>query len=334
MRHGLLIAMILALIGCGTITNQYTPENTAEAPLAAGAGRIIFSTGAARGCVSESTYLKLLPEGASYDDKEIARFSVDSYALKSDFADHQGNLHMIAIPAGHYYLAPLMDNPVIHSVDHPLATLAVAAGETVYLGEYYMPEACTLTQLYEVHDQMIRDMELLKSKVPRFDTSQVDRRLMVLSGGGVEPATGVYARDPLADPNVFMLKWAEYQPAEGYESVEWHPLAGARKRPLFVSSDAPPITAADIESTRAISCQTAIGNSGYGVSVVFSERSALRMREMTRGHTDGLLARLLQGKALLAARVHEELPREMTLCAEGVGTLDNATRLARMLAGK
>jgi hypothetical protein len=177
------ITIVLMLGGCGTITNQYAAERTAEAPLPSGSGRIVLSTGAPAKCVSMSTYLRMLPAMASASEKQIALVSIDSYALKSDFADHQGNLHVLPIPAGSYYFEPRTDNPVVRSVVQPKATFSVTAGETVYLGEFYMLEACSLSTLYEIHDQMARDMALLKSKDPLFDTSKVTKRLMVLSGG-------------------------------------------------------------------------------------------------------------------------------------------------------
>jgi hypothetical protein len=182
MRKLLPLAIALVLGGCGTVINRYAPEAIADAPIPAGSGRIILSTGAPRGCSSAPTYLKLLPEGATLREQELARPNVDSFALKSDFVDHQGNLHVIAVPAGNYYFAPWIDNPDIHPVRQPKATFSVAAGETVYLGEYYMPQSCGLSTLYEINDQMTRDMTLLKSMAPRFDTLRVTKRLMVLSG--------------------------------------------------------------------------------------------------------------------------------------------------------
>jgi hypothetical protein len=183
--RGLLLPLVTALIlsACGTLKSPYAPERMSAATPPAGSALIVFSTGAPRKCVSESTFLKLLPEGASERDKEIARVSVDAWVVKSDFTDHQGTLQVIAVPAGNYYFTPSVDSTVIRTVLQPKATFSVAAGETVYLGEYDMLEACTLSALYEVHDQMTRDMALLKRKDPRFDTSKVTKRLMVLSGG-------------------------------------------------------------------------------------------------------------------------------------------------------
>jgi len=183
MRRLLPLAILLILSSCGTLKNPYAPEKLATTTAPAGAGLIVFSTGAPRTCVSEPTFLKLLPEGASDRDKEIARVSVDAWSMASDFADHQGNLHAIAIPAGSYYFTPSVDSTVVRTVLQPKALFSVTSGETVYLGEYYMLEACTLSALYEVHDEMTRDMALLKSKDSRFDPSKVTKRLMVLSGG-------------------------------------------------------------------------------------------------------------------------------------------------------
>lgn len=179
-RAQLPIAITLLLAGCGTLTNRYAPEAIADGPLPAGAGLIVFSTGAPQKCQQAATYLDLMPEGAS---KPIAFASVDSYIVKSDFADHQGSLHAIPLPAGQYYFTPRTDNPLVRSVLQPKASFSVAAGETVYLGEYYMPQACTLSALYEIHDQTTRDFPLLKSKAPRLDTSKITTRLMVLTGG-------------------------------------------------------------------------------------------------------------------------------------------------------
>jgi hypothetical protein len=182
-RRQLPIAIMLLLGGCGTLTNRYAPEVLAEAPLPPGSGLILFSTGAPHKCQQTATYLNLLPEGASVRDKPIASASVDAYIVKSDFADHQGNLHAIPVPAGNYYFTPWTDNPLVRSVLQPKASFSVAAGETVYLGEYYMPQACTLSALYEVHDQATRDLPLLESKAPRLDSANITKRLMVLSGG-------------------------------------------------------------------------------------------------------------------------------------------------------
>jgi hypothetical protein len=183
MRKLLPLAIVLTLGGCGIATNRYAPNMATDAVVPAGSGVIVLSTGAPTKCVTVSTYLKLLPEGASDRAEEITRVSVDAYILKSDFADHQGNLHVLPVPAGSYYFVPRTDNPVIRAVTQPKTTFSVAAGETVYLGEYYMSQACALSTQYEVRDEMTRDMGLLKSKDPHFDTSKVTKRLMVLSGG-------------------------------------------------------------------------------------------------------------------------------------------------------
>lgn len=177
------LAIALILSGCGILSNSNAPENMRSATPPPGSGLIVFSTGAPGKCVSQPTFLKLLPQGASEQGKGIARADIDASVLKSDFADHQGNLQVIAVPAGNYYFAPWIDSNVVRTVTQPKATFSVAAGETVYLGEYYMLQACTLSALYEVHDQMERDMALLKSKDPRFDTSKVTKRLMDLAGG-------------------------------------------------------------------------------------------------------------------------------------------------------
>src|SRR5262249_32647953 len=94
-----------------------------------------------------------------------------------------GNLYVIPLSAGTYYFMPWTNDPLVRPILQPQATFSVAAGETVYIGEYYMSASCQLTTLYEVRDQTTRDMALLKSKDPRFDASKVTTRMMVISGG-------------------------------------------------------------------------------------------------------------------------------------------------------
>jgi len=175
-------ALVLLLSGCGTMTNRYAPEKWTAAAPAEGTGLILFSTGAPERCTMAATFLKLLPEGKPYHFAETALPSVDAYVLKSDFADHQGNLHLIPVPAGQYYFAPWTANPYLVPTKVPKASFSVAAGEIVYLGEYFMPVACSTTTLGRISDQKQRDLALLKSKNPNVDTTHVVTRLMVFNG--------------------------------------------------------------------------------------------------------------------------------------------------------
>jgi len=182
-RAVLAIAIVVLLAGCGTVTSEYEPSNVVDAPPPCGSGLIVFSTGAPSRCVHLATYLELRPEGGSGREKPLARAGVDSYIVKSDFEDHQGNLHVMPVPAGRYYLATWTDNPLVRQVTQPKAVFSVEAGESVYLGEFYMRQGCGFEQRYEVNDQITRDLALLKSKASRIDPSKITKRLMELSGG-------------------------------------------------------------------------------------------------------------------------------------------------------
>jgi hypothetical protein len=167
--------------GCGTLSNYYDPAKISESQLMAKSGIVILSAGAPEHCMSIAMFLKVLPETINYYGTPAASLPVDVYTVKSDFKDHHGSLHAVSLPAGNYYLAPVISNPNVRAVKLQIAKFSVAAGEVVYLGEYFMPVACVFNPRVEFRDQQKRDLELLALKNPQLAKSKIVVRPPTLS---------------------------------------------------------------------------------------------------------------------------------------------------------
>ena len=142
-----------------------------------------------------------------------------------------------------------------------------------------------------------------------------------------------FVRAPTSDPNVFALKLAETDPTQGYERVAWHPLAGARSDTVFVSPNAP-VSGSDIVGTSVVyPCDLGLGSPGYGVWVFFLPSSHARVRKFSGERRDGLVAVLVEGKAIMVARMRGEISNRMQICPDSASR-EEATRLARVLAGE
>lgn len=112
--------------------------------------------------------------------------SVDVYTLKSDFSDHQGNVHAIVLPAGHYYIAAWVANIYVRPIRVPKADFSVTAGEVVYLGEYFMPTACSFSATRsELRNKKDRDLQLANQKAPGLANFEVVTRIARFTGWAV-----------------------------------------------------------------------------------------------------------------------------------------------------
>jgi hypothetical protein len=185
LRRGLLGVAAVALAiaaGCGSVENRsgaqkfvYTQEQEKGAV-------IVLSAGANEKCFSFATRLKLLRADAPYNGPAIAFLPVDSYAVKSEFSDHQGYLHVLRLPPGSYYLAPYINNPALEMKEVPRADFSVSAGEVAYLGEYFLQRACGLSGSAVFRDQWERDMALLKARNPALAQAPIARRVLGFTG--------------------------------------------------------------------------------------------------------------------------------------------------------
>lgn len=177
--------MSALLMGCGTLSNRYDPRKTSEPQISEKLGVIILSAGAPEKCIVTGTFLKVLPDTATYNSKWLELLPVDGYAIKSDFSDHHGFLHAVSLPPGKYYLAPWIANNYVSAVSVPKAEFSVAAGEVVYLGEYYMPVSCVLNPRSVFRDQQERDLALLARMNPALAKAKIVPRIPTFSGYAV-----------------------------------------------------------------------------------------------------------------------------------------------------
>ena len=165
MKRLAMLAPALLLISCGVLKNKDNPSNLDLGGRPSNFGTIIISTGAPTRCISSATRLWIL----SVDRKKPthdAMLNVDGSATKSDFADHQGSINAVNLPAGNYRMIPWAINPMETAIKTPEATFSLSAGETLYLGEYFMPSSCSFSNRVVFRDQRERDLALAVSRNP------------------------------------------------------------------------------------------------------------------------------------------------------------------------
>jgi hypothetical protein len=180
---GVIAACLGVLIaGCGTVSNRHGAATVDSAHIPGGSGIAIISTGAPSKCFTAATFMKVLSWDSGYSDSAVTSFGVDGYSVESDFADHQGRLNVLVLPAGKYYLAATIANPHVKPTKLTRYDFEVAAGETVYLGEYFQSVSCTLYPVAQIRDQEARDLTLLAEKNPALAKSTIVKRLLKPDG--------------------------------------------------------------------------------------------------------------------------------------------------------
>ena len=185
MKYLFVCFLVILVPGCASINNRLDPSRISLTQVPSNSGIIIISAGAPKRCVTTSTFLKVLPATSKYNNAPIALLGVDSYALKSDFADHQGNVHTLALPAGDYYLAAWIANPYVTALRVPKADFSIRAGEVVYMGEYFMDVACAWNTVSNYRDQRERDLLILRIKNPELGNTTIITRIPRFSGYAV-----------------------------------------------------------------------------------------------------------------------------------------------------
>ena len=85
--------------------------------------------------------------------------------MESEFSDHHGRLYVIPLRSGKYFLLPFLEDQDWDASPPMKADFEVRSHETVYLGEFYMPQ-CDGAYRQIIQDQEIRDRDLalLKAK--------------------------------------------------------------------------------------------------------------------------------------------------------------------------
>jgi len=140
-------------------------------------GVIILSTGAASSCISEATYL-VTYDAASRKPTNAAGIFVDNANHPTDFSGHYGTVNAVHFHPGSYYFSPRIANPFAQTVKAPEFPFVVNAGETVYLGEIFMPKSCSLNTRFEVNDFEERDLKRARELNPAIDRRPVTKRLI------------------------------------------------------------------------------------------------------------------------------------------------------------
>jgi hypothetical protein len=174
------LAAVLLIGGCGAIGNREGPENASASPPPS-EGTVVISTGAAAPCFQASTFLVIAPLGQTYFQNKLPfnhvhSISVDVWAAKSDFSDHQGNISVLNLPAGDYEMYTWLAGNFV-PIRIPYAEFTVEAGKAVYIGEYYMDIACRANTLGGFRDREDRDLSFVRQKNPAFASVVFDKRI-------------------------------------------------------------------------------------------------------------------------------------------------------------
>ena len=183
-RLSVLIVFCAALLGgCAVLGNRLGPEKVSVAQVPADAAVVILSAGAPDKCTQAATFLRIYPADAAYTLLTvITSFNVDGSVVQSDFPTHQGSLSVLQLKPGTYALVPGTASPNVKPVKVPKAEFSIAAGEYLYLGEFWMTQSCALNTRMQFRDQEARDMALLKEKNPAFANVKITKRIARFTG--------------------------------------------------------------------------------------------------------------------------------------------------------
>ncbi len=177
------VAMSVSLLGgCAIYDNRTSADKFVYSQDESQTAVIILSAGAVQNCISASTRLKLLASTSLYNADVFAFLPVDGAAIKSEFSDHHGYLHVVRHNPGSYYFAPFIMNPYVMMTAASRADFSVSAGEVVYLGEYFLGQACGIQNSATFRDQSERDLALLKLKNPILASASIKKRLLKVTG--------------------------------------------------------------------------------------------------------------------------------------------------------
>ena len=175
----LLLATSLLASACGSLPNKTSVETLPPAAFSApNTGVVVLSTGAPQLCMSTATMLSVRDLSTRKAVESVPAIPVDVYVHKSDFAGHHGSVNALQLAPGTYYLTPSVLNPYVRTVTAPTFQFEVRAGETTYVGELFMTQACALNTSFVINDQYERDMRIASQKNPAVSKRTPVKRLM------------------------------------------------------------------------------------------------------------------------------------------------------------
>lgn len=164
MKTLVILLSSFALTACGTINRVSIQAASPEIFKSTKQGVAIFSVGAKEACVHAATGLYVLDATSGKRVDTVPAIFIDNFFQKSDFADHHGAVDALSLAPGKYYLQTALVNPFAITIKTPKISFEINGGETVYLGELYMPSACALNTSFEVHDRFTRDIDIVRLK--------------------------------------------------------------------------------------------------------------------------------------------------------------------------
>jgi hypothetical protein len=194
----------LLLAACGTIPNGRGPERISSADMSGQNAIVLMSTSIPANCGFGSFAMQLAvfhadteyhppPQGLAQLAVDLARNQpqmvtavfLDNRYIKSDFADHPGNLNAIVLAPGSYYFAPTVIGNV-KPEQIPKYDFAVSPGEVVYMGQFTLLEDnCRGSGRAKFLDEQQRDLQLLAQKNPELARANIVKRIPVESGMAV-----------------------------------------------------------------------------------------------------------------------------------------------------
>ncbi|WP_431046456.1 hypothetical protein [Roseateles sp. L2-2] len=167
------------LTGCGSMDNRTGVDRLPAAALnGKDQGVLLLSAGAPTQCVVLGTFLKVVDAKTGSSPDSVKLIDVDVYVYKSDYSDHHGTINAVALPPGKYEIRPVVANPYVSQIIIPNYVVEIAAGELIYGGEVFMPQACTMNTLFSIRDEFERDTELAIKKNPALAGRPVEKRLL------------------------------------------------------------------------------------------------------------------------------------------------------------
>jgi hypothetical protein len=309
-------ALALVLSGCNTLENRAGIDRVDARMLTSqNTGVAIFSTGADRDCMSVATFMRLFDQTTLRPVNGVAAAPVDGYASKSDFTDHRGNVSAYALQPGKYYLSPMTANPYVVGVKVPAFAFEVHAGETVYLGELYMPVACSFRNAFKINDRYDRDVAMAMRQNPGLLQRAPVKRLLADhvagDGGSVDlpapnrgiPIGELFSPPPRRPENGGVATLKDVVP-------QVLPAAGAPPAPLQVTTVRPPAE----KWTGTMSCGARLDGTkkAYDASFAMEKRG----NDVAVFRKTAMLAEVLSGRVDGAA-----------LALTGTGKMDDASSM-------
>jgi hypothetical protein len=191
-----LVACAAVLLGgCASFDNAKRPEVFELPEAGSGFATIVLSTGSADKCVSHATNLRIYKASATYSLYSITEsLAIDNYAIKSDFTDHHGYLHVVKLPAGSYYFATGLLQPFASPLHIPKTDFVIAAGDVAYFGEFYLTRACGLSTEGGFRDRSERDIPMLEARNPAI-AKAINRKFIPKTTGVAWPPPEPAASD-------------------------------------------------------------------------------------------------------------------------------------------